>query len=659
MKIKIVILFSLFYLTSISQHLDDHSVLLKQVVLTGQYLPTHIDSSIYSVQTITKDELASFGSQNLSSVLSHQIGVDIFHDPFLGNYINFQGISGENIKVLIDGVGVTGLQNGSVDFSQINLGNIERIEVIEGPLSALYGNNAIGSTINLISKTNQNQKLNMSIESYFESIGQYNINGDIGYKINQNTVFVSLGRHYFDGWSPDDHISFLPLNYYADSTRFHSWKPKEQWFLKSSYIYKTKSNLIIKPYFDYLNEEVINKGFPQGAFSDYAFDEYYFTRKFDKGVVIKGPFFNRNIDIIFHHNRYSKIKNQYYKDLTDLSQFLTQDVDSTLINLFTHRVTCSNTNKERLHYQYGYSFNSELLNTQRIINNKQERTELSFFSSLDYNFNKTSIRTAFRYLYTNEHKDKFTPAVHIKMNLGKTYLRFSYAYGFRTPSLKEMYFNFVDMNHNIQGNTELIPEYSKNLQINLNSKITKDYNFHCKVFYNTINNFITLIQNDNTANFEYVNIGNYKTLGTKLGLIFSAGNANINFNIAYLGQSSIYNPDVNFHIALNNKIQYQLNAQNEIALFYSFKGSRSIISKNTFGEILADNLGSYNMLHISYNRNLNEWLDFSVGCNNIFDIQNLDSETLISSFHSSESGGVPLSCGRYIYTSLKINVQYD
>ena len=65
------------------------------------------------------------------------------------------------------------------------------------------------------------------------------------------------------------------------------------------------------------------------------------------------------------------------------------------------------------------------------------------------------------------------------------------------------------------------------------------------------------------------------------------------------------------------------------------------------------------MLHISYNRNLNEWLDFSVGCNNIFDIQNLDSETLISSFHSSESGGVPLSCGRYIYTSLKINVQYD
>ena len=212
MKIKIVILFSLFYLTSMSQHLDDHSVLLKQVVLTGQYLPTHIDSSIYSVQTITKDELDSFGSQNLSSVLSRQIGVDIFHDPFLGNYIDFQGISGENIKVLIDGIAVTGLQNGSVDFSQINLGNIDRIEVIEGPLSALYGNNAIGSTINLISKTNQIQKLNMSIESYFESIGQYNINGDLGYKINENTVFVSLGRHYFDGWSPDDNISFLPLN---------------------------------------------------------------------------------------------------------------------------------------------------------------------------------------------------------------------------------------------------------------------------------------------------------------------------------------------------------------------------------------------------------------------------------------------------------------
>ena len=79
--------------------------------------------------------LSNFGSQNLSNVLSRHTGIDVFHDPCLGNYIDFQGISGENIKVLIDGIEMSGLHNGSVDFSQISINNIERIEIIEGPLS--------------------------------------------------------------------------------------------------------------------------------------------------------------------------------------------------------------------------------------------------------------------------------------------------------------------------------------------------------------------------------------------------------------------------------------------------------------------------------------------------------------------------------------------
>ena len=101
MKINILILFCLFHLVSFSQEINDHSVLLKQIVLTAQYTPTHIDSSIYLVDIINKNELTSFGAQNLSSVLNRKLGIDVFHDPFLGNYIDFQGISGENIKVLI------------------------------------------------------------------------------------------------------------------------------------------------------------------------------------------------------------------------------------------------------------------------------------------------------------------------------------------------------------------------------------------------------------------------------------------------------------------------------------------------------------------------------------------------------------------------------
>ena len=99
--ITLNLLFFIFYFTSFSQDTIENSIILDQIVLTGQYIPTHIDSSIYVVEIIDHEELTDFGSQNLSSVLSRQIGVDIFHDPFLGDYIDFQGLSGENIKILI------------------------------------------------------------------------------------------------------------------------------------------------------------------------------------------------------------------------------------------------------------------------------------------------------------------------------------------------------------------------------------------------------------------------------------------------------------------------------------------------------------------------------------------------------------------------------
>ena len=657
-KYYIVILFC-FYFSSFSQDSLKNSVLLDQIVLTAQYKPIHIDSSIYVVDIIPNKSLKNFGSQNLSSVLNRQVGVSIFHDPFLGDYIDFQGISGENIKVLIDGVEIYGFQNGSVDFSQITLGNIDRIEIIDSPLSTVYGNNSLGSTINLISKTKQNEKINFSVESHIESIGQYNFNTNLGYKLDESIFFVSLGRHYFDGWSPNDKISLFSTSYFADNSRHHLWKPKEKMYLKLNYIYKTSNDLMIKPYIDLLNEEVTNKGLPRGAFFNYAFDDYYLNRKFDKGVVIKGPFLNRNIDVLFNHNRYFRHKQQYYVDLTNLVQNKTDDNDTTIVDLFTHRVTCSNIENSKINYQYGYSISSELLKTQRLIDAKQQRIDFSFFSSLDYTINKLSFRTAFRYLYSLEHNDRFTPAINLKLNLGKTFLRCSYAHGFRTPSLKEMYFNFVDVNHNIQGNSNLQSEESKNFQINLNSSILNNYNFSWKIFYNRINNFITLIQNENTANFDYINIGNYRTIGSKSQIKFSILKTDVNFNVAYLGNSSIYNQDLNFYLMFNTLLKYQLNSRHAFSFFSSFKGPRSIVLKNNYGEILSKKIDSYSILNISYDLNINDMYTFSFGCNNLLNIQDLNSETIIGSFHNNESTGIPLACGRYFYTSIKMNFIND
>ena len=173
-----------------------------------------------------------------------------------------------------------------------------------------------------------------------------------------------------------------------------------------------------------------------------------------------------------------------------------------------------------------------------------------------------------------------------------------------------------------------------------------------------IDNFIMLVQNDNTTNFQYVNIGNYKIIGSKIGLKFNHNNFDFNFNTSYLGQSSIYNSDINFYIKLNAMLKYHISSEHTFSAFFGFNGPKSVLSKNSLGEIILQDIASYKMLDISYDLNLSKETKFSIGINNLFNVTNIDSETLISSFHNTEAG-IPLSCGRHLYTSLKFNINYD
>ena len=158
--------------------------------------------------------------------------MSVKNDNVLGSSITMQGISGQNIKILIDGVSVIGRLNGNIDLSQINLNNIERVEIIEGPLSVDFGTDALAGTINLITNKSQYDKVSSSINLYYETVGHYNSDINFSLKKNNNLFSFSGGRNYFDGWSQGDKFSFIPTAQLADANRVKLWNPKEQLFAK-------------------------------------------------------------------------------------------------------------------------------------------------------------------------------------------------------------------------------------------------------------------------------------------------------------------------------------------------------------------------------------------------------------------------------------------
>lgn len=150
---------------------------IEEMVVTGQMQQTSVSDAVQNVRIINSKKIEQMGAQNLTQLFKNELNIQLSTDPVLGTGMSLQGISGENVKLLIDGVPVIGRLNGTVDLDQINIQNIEKIEIIEGPLSVNYGSDALAGTINIITKKNTSQLLSGTAESI---IFNANIN-NIGY----------------------------------------------------------------------------------------------------------------------------------------------------------------------------------------------------------------------------------------------------------------------------------------------------------------------------------------------------------------------------------------------------------------------------------------------------------------------------------------------
>ena len=138
LAISIAILLSFF--TQIqAQNISNDSIKsehLDEVVVTAQYVPQSIKKSVYKIKVFDIEEINALGATNLRDLLYYELNLEVFQESsFAGTGIEIQGLSQENIKILIDGVPIIGRLNGTIDLNQIVLNNIERVEIIEGPTS--------------------------------------------------------------------------------------------------------------------------------------------------------------------------------------------------------------------------------------------------------------------------------------------------------------------------------------------------------------------------------------------------------------------------------------------------------------------------------------------------------------------------------------------
>jgi outer membrane receptor for ferrienterochelin and colicins len=130
----------------------------EEVVITATRIPVKISNIAVPISIISSKQILQTGALKLTEIFSEQTGMLITNGSgsravgggVFGNGLQIQGLSPDHTLILIDGEPVNGRQGGVLDLSRIVTGNIRNIEIIKGPYSSLYGSEAMGAVVNII-----------------------------------------------------------------------------------------------------------------------------------------------------------------------------------------------------------------------------------------------------------------------------------------------------------------------------------------------------------------------------------------------------------------------------------------------------------------------------------------------------------------------------
>jgi iron complex outermembrane receptor protein len=171
---------------------EDEIFMMDEVVVTGTRFEQEIEKIPANVSVIDEDDIKDSNAKNITDILKYEEGVTV-RDK-LGNgktaEVDLRGF-GEtgsyNILVLVDGRRVNGIDLSGIDWTQIPLEQIERIEIVRGTGSVLYGDNAVGGVVNIITRR-PSEKMTLSVEAVTGSFGR-----------KKERVSISGGRDTISG----------------------------------------------------------------------------------------------------------------------------------------------------------------------------------------------------------------------------------------------------------------------------------------------------------------------------------------------------------------------------------------------------------------------------------------------------------------------------
>jgi len=429
--------------------LDRSNNRLGEVVVTGTGTAHHLKTAPVPTELISSKAIESVEATDFNELMKSVSPSFDFSPNRMGAFMTINGLGNDYITVLINGKRMYGDIGGNNDLSRINPDNVERVEVLKGASSLLYGSDAIAGVVNVITKETE-QSVSATNNTRLKSYNTWQQNNSLEINAGPFSSRTSFTRKSSDGWQLS--------SYEMDDGELIETDAKAQnayqdYTVNQKLEYKATPNLDFYVEGSYYEKEVYNPQSVRGY--DYNYEDVTY------GAGAKYRLDERDyLSVDYHHDKYLYFY-RYNQDYRGHSQGeRTQNNDQRLDNIRGKYVThLSGNNTLTLGADY---MNEQMFSDDRVIGGEAEaytmalyaQEELTFFDAMD-------VVAGVRYVDHKAFGSAFTPKVSVLYNTGDVNLRGTYGFGFKAPTLKELYYDYERRGRVYMGNDELDPERSE------------------------------------------------------------------------------------------------------------------------------------------------------------------------------------------------------
>lgn len=459
---------------------------INSVVVTGTKTPRLLKDVPVLTRVITSDDILKLDATNISDLLQAEFpAIEFSFKMDKQVSLNLQGFSGTSVLFLVDGERLAGETLDNVDYSRLVMDNIERVEIVKGAASALYGSNAVGGVVNIITKeAGKPWALNLNARYGTHNAQRYGVTASARQgRVNSVTSFQYDSQNsYSFGRQPV--VDITDITSFDGMDGYHTYSLQERLGVtvsdrvkltaKGGYSFRERnySESIKKRY----------RGFTGGLRADHKIDDrQYLEAAYNFDQYDKSDYQTAKKKDIRNYSNRQNTARIVYNYMFEGGHTLTAGIDGMTDYLVSYQF-----NGDESHEMYSADAFAQFEWKAAPQLDVVAGARLDYFSEID--------------------NPRFTPRLALMYKpASELALRASYGGGFRAPTLKEMYMQF-DMAgiFDIYGNPDLKSETSHNFM--LSADYTRRYwNASVSGYYNRVSDRITTVRNDALNGMQYTN----------------------------------------------------------------------------------------------------------------------------------------------------------